>query len=86
MSGALKVDEFITHRKTLSEMNSAFETMNLLRFLYDPKRLFSMRTLAPWLKACVMSCIGAFGTQGLWLKRSGRPWYKYGVGSGWIEP
>lgn len=25
--GALKVDEFITHRKTLGEMNNAFETM-----------------------------------------------------------
>ncbi|KAK4089827.1 hypothetical protein Purlil1_5930 [Purpureocillium lilacinum] len=27
LSGALKVDEFITHRKTLGEMNEAFETM-----------------------------------------------------------
>jgi S-(hydroxymethyl)glutathione dehydrogenase/alcohol dehydrogenase len=27
LSGALKVDEFITHRKTLTEMNSAFEVM-----------------------------------------------------------
>jgi S-(hydroxymethyl)glutathione dehydrogenase/alcohol dehydrogenase len=27
LSGALKVDEFITHRKTLPQMNNAFETM-----------------------------------------------------------
>jgi S-(hydroxymethyl)glutathione dehydrogenase/alcohol dehydrogenase len=28
MKGALKVDEFITHRKNLPEINSAFETMH----------------------------------------------------------
>lgn len=27
LKGNLKVDEFITHRKTLGEMNNAFETM-----------------------------------------------------------
>ena len=27
LSGKLKVDEFITHRKTLPEINSAFEVM-----------------------------------------------------------
>jgi S-(hydroxymethyl)glutathione dehydrogenase/alcohol dehydrogenase len=27
MKGKLKVDEFITHRKTLPEINAAFETM-----------------------------------------------------------
>jgi S-(hydroxymethyl)glutathione dehydrogenase/alcohol dehydrogenase len=28
MSGMLKVDEFITHRKTLEDMNLAFEAMD----------------------------------------------------------
>ena len=27
LSGKLKVDEFITHRKTLDQINDAFETM-----------------------------------------------------------
>lgn len=40
--GALKVDEFITHRKTLSEMNNAFETMkagDCIRAVVDMRKL-----------------------------------------------
>lgn len=40
--GALKVDEFITHRKTLPEMNNAFETMkqgDCIRAVVDMKNL-----------------------------------------------
>ncbi len=40
--GALKVDEFITHRKTLGEMNSAFETMksgDCIRAVVDMRTL-----------------------------------------------
>lgn len=42
LKGALKVDEFITHRKTLGEMNSAFETMkdgNCIRAVVDMRKL-----------------------------------------------
>lgn len=42
MSGALKVDEFITHRKTLNEMNSAFEVMksgDCIRAVVDMRKL-----------------------------------------------
>ncbi|OWT42690.1 S-(hydroxymethyl)glutathione dehydrogenase [Pochonia chlamydosporia 170] len=42
MSGALKVDEFITHRKTLNEMNSAFESMksgDCIRAVVDMRKL-----------------------------------------------
>lgn len=40
--GALKVDEFITHRKTLGEMNNAFETMkagDCIRAVVDMRKL-----------------------------------------------
>jgi S-(hydroxymethyl)glutathione dehydrogenase / alcohol dehydrogenase len=42
MSGALKVDEFITHRKKLSEMNQAFEDMkagDCIRAVVDMRQL-----------------------------------------------
>jgi S-(hydroxymethyl)glutathione dehydrogenase/alcohol dehydrogenase len=42
MKGALKVDEFITHRKTLPEMNSAFEVMksgDCIRAVVDMRTL-----------------------------------------------
>lgn len=42
MSGALKVDEFITHRKTLGEMNNAFETMkagDCIRAVVDMRKV-----------------------------------------------
>jgi S-(hydroxymethyl)glutathione dehydrogenase/alcohol dehydrogenase len=42
LSGALKVDEFITHRKTLGEMNNAFETMkagDCIRAVVDMRKL-----------------------------------------------
>lgn len=42
LSGALKVDEFITHRKTLGEINSAFETMkqgDCIRAVVDARTL-----------------------------------------------
>ena len=40
--GKLKVDEFITHRKTLGEINNAFETMkdgDCIRAVVDMKKL-----------------------------------------------
>ena len=40
--GALKVDEFITHRKTLGDMNGAFETMkagDCIRAVVDMRKL-----------------------------------------------
>lgn len=42
LKGALKVDEFITHRKTLGEMNDAFETMkagDCIRAVVDMRKL-----------------------------------------------
>lgn len=42
LDGALKVDEFITHRKTLGEINSAFETMksgDCIRAVVDMRKL-----------------------------------------------
>lgn len=42
LKGSLKVDEFITHRKTLGEMNSAFEVMkqgNCIRAVVDMRTL-----------------------------------------------
>lgn len=41
-AGKLKVDEFITHRKTLGEMNDAFETMkqgDCIRAVVDMSKL-----------------------------------------------
>lgn len=40
--GALKVDEFITHRKNLGDMNGAFETMkagDCIRAVVDMRNL-----------------------------------------------
>lgn len=40
MTGKLKVDEFITHRKSLQEMNEAFEVMkqgDCIRCVVDMK-------------------------------------------------
>ncbi len=42
LDGKLKVDEFITHRKTLGEINNAFETMkdgDCIRAVVDMKKL-----------------------------------------------
>jgi S-(hydroxymethyl)glutathione dehydrogenase/alcohol dehydrogenase len=42
LKGSLKVDEFITHRKTLGEMNNAFETMkggDCIRAVVDMRTL-----------------------------------------------
>ncbi|CAG9999594.1 unnamed protein product [Clonostachys byssicola] len=42
LKGSLKVDEFITHRKTLGEMNNAFETMkggDCIRAVVDMRKL-----------------------------------------------
>ena len=42
LKGALKVDEFITHRKTLSEMNAAFEVMkggDCIRAVVDMRKV-----------------------------------------------
>jgi S-(hydroxymethyl)glutathione dehydrogenase/alcohol dehydrogenase len=42
MKGALKVDEFITHRKKLGEMNKAFEDMkagDCIRAVVDMREL-----------------------------------------------
>jgi S-(hydroxymethyl)glutathione dehydrogenase/alcohol dehydrogenase len=42
MKGKLKVDEFITHRKKLPEINSAFETMkqgDCIRCVVDMRNL-----------------------------------------------
>lgn len=42
LKGALKVDEFITHRKVLGEMNNAFETMkagDCIRAVVDMRKL-----------------------------------------------
>jgi S-(hydroxymethyl)glutathione dehydrogenase/alcohol dehydrogenase len=42
LSGALKVDEFITHRKNLGEINSAFEIMkqgDCIRAVVDARTL-----------------------------------------------
>jgi len=39
LSGTLKVDEFVTHRKTLAEINEAFEVMkqgDCIRAVYTP--------------------------------------------------
>lgn len=41
-AGKLKVDEFITHRKTLGQMNDAFETMkqgDCIRAVVDMSKL-----------------------------------------------
>ena len=42
LNGELKVDEFITHRKTLPEINAAFDTMkagDCIRCVVDMKNL-----------------------------------------------
>lgn len=42
LKGALKVDEFITHRKTLGEISNAFETMkqgDCIRAVVDMRAL-----------------------------------------------
>jgi S-(hydroxymethyl)glutathione dehydrogenase / alcohol dehydrogenase len=42
LSGTLKVDEFVTHRKTLAEINEAFEVMKhgtCIRAVYFPSEL-----------------------------------------------
>jgi len=42
MTGKLKVDEFITHRKNLSQINEAFEAMksgDCIRCVVDMKEL-----------------------------------------------
>lgn len=43
LSGTLKVDEFVTHRKTLGEINEAFEVMkqgDCIRAVHTPLLLF----------------------------------------------
>lgn len=42
LKGKLKVDEFITHRKTLGEMNNAFDVMkqgDCIRAVVDMRKL-----------------------------------------------
>lgn len=42
LSGALKVDEFITHRQTLGEINTSFETMksgDCIRAVVDMRKV-----------------------------------------------
>lgn len=42
LQGKLKVDEFITHRKTLGEINNAFETMkqgDCIRAVLDMRKV-----------------------------------------------
>lgn len=42
LKGALKVDEFITHRQTLGEINASFETMksgDCIRAVVDMRKL-----------------------------------------------
>jgi S-(hydroxymethyl)glutathione dehydrogenase/alcohol dehydrogenase len=42
LKGKLKVDEFITHRKTLTEMNNAFDVMkqgDCIRAVVDMRKL-----------------------------------------------